>query len=103
MYDHPKLPPVPAGQPISYSVNETDLLTWRAAMQAINSKMTLDMNFRRGDNATWAVEYAKGIDSVIGWDTVIALEVGNEVNTNSGRCEHIGRVHSSVCVITHLA
>ena len=84
VFNHTVLPPLPGRRPLMYSVNETDLLTWKQAMVALNSVMTLDLNFRRGDNATWAVEYVAGIDSVIGWEYVTALEVGNEVDLYGG-------------------
>ena len=84
MYGHSTLPSVSPGRPLEASLNETDLLTWRQAMVALNTVMTLDMNFRRATNATWAVEYVKAIDSVIGWDNVVALEVGNEVDLYGG-------------------
>ena len=84
VFNHSVLPKLPGQRPLLYSVNQSDLVTWNEAMRAINSKMTLDLNFRRGDNATWAVEYVQGIDSVVGWDNVIALEVGNEIDLYGG-------------------
>ena len=74
------LPKLPSGERLIYSVNETDLLSWQQAMQQIDAQMVLDLNFRRGENASWAVEYAQAIDRVIGWSRVVALEIGNEVD-----------------------
>ena len=76
VYDHPQLPKVPLGRPLMYSINESDLLTWKQAVSALNSVMTLDLNFRQWDNASWAVEYVAAIDSIVGWDYVAALEDG---------------------------
>ena len=83
VFNHSVLPKIP-GRPLSYSVTEADLRGWKQAMEQINSTMTLDMNFRQANNATFAVEYVQGIDSIIGWDRVTALEVGNEVDLYGG-------------------
>ena len=80
VYDISPLPKLPSGEPIIHSLNSTELQSWKQALAHINSKAVLDLNFRRGDNASWAVSYVEAIDKYIGWDMTVAMEVGNEVS-----------------------
>jgi hypothetical protein len=47
-------------------------------VNAINSKLILGLNFRQATDPTWAVEHAQAVEKYIGWDSVTALEIGNE-------------------------
>ena len=80
VYDLNPLPHLPSGEPLVHSLNSTELQSWAAALNATRSRAIIDLNFRQPNNASWAVSYVQAIERYIGWDIVVALEVGNEVD-----------------------
>ena len=77
-YNADKSAPKPAN--ITYTITDSDLEAYAAFSRRSNAKFTLDLNFLRGHNASWAVDHALAVRRVVGWDSgvVSAVEIGNE-------------------------
>ncbi len=68
-------PKQPRPPNITYDIGEVDLLAVDAAVRAINGSAVYGVNFRRGDNSSWAVAHVAAIDRLIGWDRAL-IEIG---------------------------
>ena len=75
---HGPRPPVPLGRPLWYDVTDSDLLSLRAAAEAINGRLVLGVNFRTPGDAGVAVEWLRAVERLVGWRWVEAIEIGNE-------------------------
>lgn len=68
---------------ITYDIQPIDLIAVNNAATALNSTAVYGLNFRRGDNSSWAVAHTQAIDRYIGWERAI-LEIGNECDLYAG-------------------
>lgn len=74
--------PLPANE--TYSITPTDLLTADNACRDVNGKVVWDVNFRDPNNPQHALDHISAIDSIIGWERVESLEIGNEPDLYPG-------------------
>ena len=79
------LPPPPVTRPDwNYAVTESDIQGLDAAMRAIHGRYVLDINFRLPHNASYAVRHVAKVAELVGFDTVDAVEIGNEADDYRG-------------------
>ena len=83
VYDQLPLPKLPSGEALVHSTNASEVQSWAQALKAINAKAIIDVNFRRADNASWAIDFLKAVERHMGWDMVVGVEIGNEVSEAS--------------------
>ena len=79
------LPPPPVARPDwNYYLTQADIRGLDAAMRAIHGKYVLDVNFRLPYDASYAVRHVAEVAKLVGFDTVDAVEIGNEADNYGG-------------------
>ena len=84
---NPTLGPIPSLPYASgdYNITDSDLVSLGQGVKAINSSLSIGLNFRYQTNASWAVRHAQAVERLLGWEVVDSLEIGNEPELLSGR------------------
>jgi len=68
----------------SFIITPNELIMINEAMKSINSAAVHDLYFRLDSNYTYGVNHVQAINDIIGWDNVLALEIGNECDLYGG-------------------
>ena len=69
---------------ITYNITDADILGLDQAMTAVDGQLIVGLNFRLPYDPTWSLRHVQAIDKLVGWNNVLALEIGNEVSYYPG-------------------
>jgi hypothetical protein len=69
--------PLPPNQ--TYAITEADLRAYGAALPLFDGSIVIDTNFFVQDDTSRVSAHVAAVDRLLGWDRVVGVEVGNEV------------------------
>ena len=69
---------LPSPPNITYGIQPTDVISVTDAVKALNGSVVFGVNFRRGNDSSWAVAHAQGIAQYGDWSCT-TLEIGKSV------------------------
>ena len=75
------LPNATSGFAYTWSINDTQIAALQRGVEAVRGQLVFGLSFRNATNASHAIEHARAIERIVGWESPVlkGLEVGNEV------------------------